>query len=231
MQDSKGAGRHSQGFQTLRFDIQEIVNGFAYGVDNFSVPRKIAMTLQTAKGAMPQPGESWLISKTMTGAYMFFACINSPGGVAQTLQFSFTYKTPSLATGAALYVPQVGETLLNAWVQVTEAFNGTTPKLDMGYGPAGNVGIMGAVGVVQDMTVIDGTVNMLTTGSFPDLAIISAIQFASSTSGTRLVPSQFNGDFGTPFVVWVTQDGTNNGAVTGATEGAAILHLETIPPA
>ncbi len=173
------------------------------------------------------PGEALRLDSSGTG-WEAFTPASAEGPLLRA--FPFAFDTPELLTGAPLYVPPPGDELLNAWVKVGTPWNGTTPRLDMGYGPAGNVGIMGAVGATQDMTVNDGVINSLLVGSFPDLAALSAVQFLTSTSGSRLVPSEFNADPGTPFTVWVTQNGANDGADPGSSAGAAVLYLVTVTP-
>ena len=77
-----------------------------------------------------------------------------PGDV--TLRhFPFAYNTPSLDTGAALYIPTVGDLLLQAWISVGTAWNGTTPKGVVGLFTSG-FGQLDPEDSV-DMTVADAT--------------------------------------------------------------------------
>jgi len=65
------------GFHQVLFTIQEITNGYALGVDNFNVTRKIPVQVQRAKGAAPLPGEQWVITKDL-GPWTFAAIMNNP---------------------------------------------------------------------------------------------------------------------------------------------------------
>jgi hypothetical protein len=65
------------GFHQVLFTIQEITNGYALGVDNFNVTRKIPIQVQRAKGAAPLPGEQWVITKDL-GPWTFAAIMDNP---------------------------------------------------------------------------------------------------------------------------------------------------------
>ena len=46
--------------------------------------------------------------------------------------FPFTYQTAGLSTGYTLWTPAVGDFIYDIGIVITTAFNGTTPKLDVG---------------------------------------------------------------------------------------------------
>lgn len=56
----------------------------------------------------------------------------SQTGVAVTYEVPFTFETPNLANGIVIYRPAVGDRLMDAWMEVDEAFDGTTPCYDIG---------------------------------------------------------------------------------------------------
>jgi hypothetical protein len=56
------------------------------------------------------------------------------GGAGNTVvrKFPFTFSETDLAFGAPLYTPTVGDILLDAWIEVDTAWDGTTPLGDIG---------------------------------------------------------------------------------------------------
>src|SRR5512146_201439 len=49
-----------------------------------------------------------------------------------TRSFAFTFQTAGLAAGVAVYTPAIGDVIYDVGIAVTTAFDGTTPKLDIG---------------------------------------------------------------------------------------------------
>lgn len=47
--------------------------------------------------------------------------------------YFFNPNTPNIASGVPVYVPNPGEIIWDAFIIVSEAFNGTTPKADVGF--------------------------------------------------------------------------------------------------
>jgi hypothetical protein len=68
----------ANGFTTMKITIQEITNGFAYGTDNFNRPIRVSASLLASKGPAPSPGETWLISKSLTGVWTLSHILNNP---------------------------------------------------------------------------------------------------------------------------------------------------------
>lgn len=48
-----------------------------------------------------------------------------------TRVFPFAYNTAGILTGAAIYTPTVGDIIYDWWVQVSTAWDGTTPRFDL----------------------------------------------------------------------------------------------------
>ena len=81
-------------------------------------------------------------------------------GLEITRSFDIAYDTPGLDTGYAVYTPQVGEILLDAWWEIDTAYDGTTPLGDVGQYLVGDgdLGWFGfGLGLFADMTVADDT--------------------------------------------------------------------------
>lgn len=172
-------------------------------------------------------------------------------GVSRVLKFPFTFDTPNLLTGAAVYTPTIGDLLMDAWITVTEAFDGTTPKGDLC-----SVGVSGGLfaqigGAPVDLTLVpNGVGNIAAVGVGAHLAIMAAI---SAVGGSLFVPAiesvpvplqGLNAPYGyggnshvgtfmstDPVTICATSDGTASGDDPGSTQGAAVLHLVICTPA
>ena len=73
-------------------------------------------------------------------------------------KFPFAFDTPDILTGAALYTPTVDDILIDAWIEIDTAWDGTTPFGDFGTfgGGAGNLGFLrGLSNFAVDMTQAD----------------------------------------------------------------------------
>ena len=69
----------SNGFDVMTFKIEQIENGFAYGTNNMGQHRHIPLSWLPAKGAYPQIGEQWLITKSNGYTpWRFESIINAP---------------------------------------------------------------------------------------------------------------------------------------------------------
>src|SRR5690348_16524195 len=55
--------------------------------------------------------------------------------------FPFAYNTAGILTGHAVYTPAIGDVLLDAWIVITTAWNGTTPLADIGTFVGANGGL------------------------------------------------------------------------------------------
>lgn len=148
-----------------------------------------------------------------------------------TRAFDVGFADSDLTTGETLYTPDVGEILHDAWVQVSTAFNGTTPKLDIGTFLAGNAGWFSHGKGVLDLTVADAA------GILADASPISGqigSRLSTSVAGddpddlARALPAKFTTT--DPVKVVVTQSGAKGGTATGATAGAAVVYLVTSTP-
>lgn len=172
-------------------------------------------------------------------------------GASIVRKFPFAFNTPGILTGAALYTPTVGDILLDAWIEIDTAWDGTTPLGDVGTFIGGGTGLWASQLFPLDMaladidqsnsqgmkvgnntrlsdiqTLLDATLYLAAntiTGA------ISQSVGAASDGGTRIIPMKFTA--ANPIEVVVSQDGTNTGADPGSTQGAGVLYLVTATPA
>jgi hypothetical protein len=146
----------------------------------------------------------------------------STGGAAILRQFPFSFNTPGLATGAdVLYVPKPGDLLLDAWVNVTAAWNGTTPKGDIAAAAGGFLNFLGAL-------YSGNWIDMTKAGEPLTVNLLPSLLAESGATGIRAVPYKFAAADTIGMVV--SQTGQGGGGDPGATAGAAILYLVTSTP-
>lgn len=78
------------------------------------------------------------------------------GGGVSVSKVAFDYSESGLDLGISFYGPQSGELLLDAWIEVDTAFDGTTPTGDIGTTFPGGSGFFGvASGKQVDLTKAD----------------------------------------------------------------------------
>lgn len=172
----------------------------------------------------------------------------SPSGGSATVgapivrAFPFAFDTPNLVTGHTVWTPAVGDILIDAWIEVTSAWNGTTPKGDFAQFIGGDTnGCFEDQDAGVDLTVADTTDGVampagLLYQAHPGSQPASLLSMQANSAGSpravrpqRRVPAKFT--TADPVKVVVTQDGTQGGTDAGATAGAAILYLITCTPA
>jgi len=153
-----------------------------------------------------------------------------PGGHPILRALHFTYATANLDTGAPLYVPTPGDFLLDAWISVDTAFDGTTPLGDLLIqGFAGFIATINtalSIHVFQDMKtawIVGPTGTMFDSDENNDIAALSSYLLA-----LQYVPSKFATN--APVCMVVSKDGTPTGGDPGSTVGAGTLYLVTATP-
>lgn len=77
----------------------------------------------------------WVRTVSADGTATWQAPATSPGGsvpgVSIVRRFPFAFDTASLTTGAPLYTPTVNDILIDGWVEIVTAWDGTTPQGDV----------------------------------------------------------------------------------------------------
>lgn len=139
-------------------------------------------------------------------------------------KFPFAYNTPGILTGAALYTPTVGDILLDAWIEIDTAWDGTTPHGDFGTFVTSHTGIYGYGSTARDMT--SAVANIDTGLEIPSFQNVM-MSYLLSNGGDGGVVKFTTTD---PIKVVVSQNGANNGADPGSTQGEAVLYLVTATP-
>lgn len=142
----------------------------------------------------------------------------------------FAYNTADLNNGLTIFTPAVDDILLDVWVEVTTAFNGTTPKWDVGTFVGGNAGILDdttglAIGDLVPDSEGSSNAGLLNNGSGSNYALSNV----SGVTGVRGVPARFTAT--NPFKIVVSQNGAKGGTAIGGSTGAATVYALVIPAA
>lgn len=159
---------------------------------------------------------------------------STPGAARVLGPFPFAFDDAGLENGIAIYVPTIGDVLLDAWIEVTTGFDGTTPLADIGSFNGVAFGLWGQnIGAV-DLSVpaedyaSDGLLLGSAAGTAPgSLLSLSAVNFGG-TRLPRIVPGRFVA--ADPVLVVASQDGAKGGAAIGGTAGAGKVYLVIATP-
>lgn len=151
------------------------------------------------------------------------------GGVGTAIwrgPFSFLYNDVGLNAGIAFYTPTVDDLLLDVWALVRTAWDGTTPKGDVGTAHGSNSGLFAAFDTI-DMTRamevdLNGAGNVSQEGE-PNSMTARQISTVSS-----LVPRLITAAY--PLKFWVTQNGDAGATAPGASQGRADIYIATCTP-
>lgn len=181
-------------------------------------------------------GDLFLMDDVSAGATKKIKAENMPGGsgTVREIVVAFAFDTPNILTGAAVYTPAIGDTLLDAWIEVVTAWNGTSPNGDVGQFTSGDLGWFNHVNAAIDMTAADsqaalGATMLAQATSATRASGLAQASYPSAPQGTyRAVPAKFTTS--DPVKVCVSQGGVNDGADPGSSQGAAVLHLLVSTP-
>lgn len=157
----------------------------------------------------------------------------------------FAYNTAGLAAGIVApftdgYVPAVGDLLLDVWVKVITAWDGTTPLFDCGNDDVSDGNLFGSngLGTPLDMTKADGTdwglgaaflsgTATIAAGGAPSLLSLAYSLGNTANNTNRALPAEVATT--DPFKLWVSTTG-RPGTAPGATQGSAVLYISTATP-
>lgn len=149
-------------------------------------------------------------------------------------KYDFAFDTPDLADGIEVYTPAVGDVLLDLTVQVTQSFDGTTPKADFGVDTSeGFLSEMFGGAYRFPLGPQDSLYAGILSPSAAQRSASSAVLgYAVEGGGKESAYPMTIGRFAStdPLVFWVSQDGNAGGAPIGGAAGAATLYLLIASP-
>lgn len=158
--------------------------------------------------------------------------IVQPPGDEVITKFNFAFNTPGLTTGLTVFTPTAGDILVDCWLEIDTAFNGTTPKVDVGDFVSANTGWFAQAASALDATVADATATSgpLLVDQMTNSGHNSSLRAAGDTnSKDRSLPGKFAN--ANPVKLVLTQNGQKGGVATGATQGAGTVFFLTGTPA
>lgn len=147
--------------------------------------------------------------------------------------FPFVFNTAGLTAGVPIYTPAVGDVITDIWVSIATAFNGTTPKADVGTFSGGNNGLFKVLGPdVIDLTAADAavTTNAGLVASAGDNLLSAAAISVGSVGTSAVLPWFLRVTVANPLLLVVSQSGAKGGTATGATAGAGNVYVVTATP-
>lgn len=157
-------------------------------------------------------------------------------GTPVVRKFPFTFDTPDLLTGAALYIPTPDDILLDAWIEVGTAWDATAFG-DVGsfidnhgwyYTTMGGELTAGVDLTAADMDTFFGAQGLSMNSVTARNRALAAQNISNIESSFRVAPGRFTTT--DPIRVVVSSDGSATGSDPGATQGSAVLYLITVTP-
>lgn len=147
--------------------------------------------------------------------------------------FPFAFDDAGLENGIAFYTPTVNDVLLDAWISVLTAFDGTTPLGDVGIFTGGNTGgLFANNNAAIDMTAADADgqsgQGLLAGNTLSDLLVSDINVTTPAVFSARYVPARFTA--ANPLGIVVSQDGSAGGTAVGGTAGAGAVYLMVATP-
>ncbi len=157
---------------------------------------------------------------------------STPGAGIVRGPFSFAFDTPNIENGVVVYTPAVDEILMDAWVAVDTAFNGTTPRADIGtFIGTGNNGIVRQEGTVAWL-LTDADTEFYGTGYMTAAQTgghqSTPLSYFNTDGSNRVVPGRFVAT--NPILLVVSQTGQMGGAAIGGSAGAGRIYIVTATP-
>lgn len=151
-------------------------------------------------------------------------------GAATLYKFDIAHDTAGLNDGVTVYTPTAGQWMLDAWLHVTEDFNGTTPKWDFGTGATGWAADMFGAEFYPFGHLADVNYGGMGSANYARSMSAVSIEYAIVNTPDNSYPwvAKFlNTD---PLKLWVSQDGLKGGTAVGGTEGQATFYLLVASP-
>jgi hypothetical protein len=146
--------------------------------------------------------------------------------------FAFGFDTLGLTTGVRVVQLRAGDVVYDLGIGIHAAFNGTTPKADVGTF-SGTTGLFDQLAdTTVDLTVVDEPItdnDGLTESDGPNW-LQAAIGSVGAAGGAAYLPGQLIATTDCVLELVVSQDGTKGGTATGASVGVGTVYVVTGTP-
>jgi hypothetical protein len=155
----------------------------------------------------------------------------TPGAAIVRGPFSFQFDTVGLNAGIAVYTPVAGDILLDIFVQIPVAWDGTTPLIDVADAAyaAAVAGLGYFAGAAGGTTPLDASNADTVLGdlvSSPYSLAGQAVKTVANAATSAPKPWAAQGAIS----VWCSQDGAKGGTAVGGAQGTATLYIVTATP-
>ena len=141
--------------------------------------------------------------------------------------FVLAFDDVGLADGLSFYTPTINDVMLDVWIEVDVAFDGTTPLGDIGTSVGSIAGLFSWVSGSVEMGKADsedrGAGCLMQKSGNP-----SGLACSSGYYGSRAAPLRFTA--ANPLKVWVSQNGLAGGDPVGGTAGQARVYFVISTP-
>jgi len=155
------------------------------------------------------------------------------GTPLQLRSYAFTYQTAGLASGVSFYTPAVGDIIYDIGVVITTAFNGTTPKLDVGTFNGGNNGLfdeLAAAPIDGTKVYADVTNNAGLASANAPLWLFNAVGSHGAAGTAAYNSSMLRVSAANPLLLVASQSGAKGGTAITSTAGAGSVLVLTATP-
>jgi hypothetical protein len=212
-------------------------NSFNAEIARCSFSGDVATLTRAQYGTTAQAvGVGWQVAQNVTAQLLTSG--GSTPGVSVVHAFPFAFDTLNILTGAFPvfndgYVQKANDIVLDGWIQVVVAWNGTTPR--------GDISTQNGVNGFYCNWVTNNGIDMTSADSTDDGWLRNNGQPGSMLSGFiassglptqpigRPIPTLMEND--NQLCVYVNTTGQQGGGDPGSTQGSAILYLVTATPA
>ena len=172
-------------------------------------------------------------SKVVESALITYQPAGSGATPLMIRSFGITFATASLNTGVTIYTPAVGDVIYDVGIGISTAFDGTTPKLDVGTFNGGNNGLFKTLA----QNPVDGTKVYADAASNAGLGVpnsalwlSTAIVAGNSASLSTLQSNEIVVSAANPLLVVASQTGAKSGTAITSTHGVATIYVMTATP-
>lgn len=154
-------------------------------------------------------------------------------GVQFVRSFAATFATNGLTAGVVVYTPAIGDVIYDIGIAIPTAFDGTTPKADVGTFNGGNNGLFDVLaGATVDLTAADAavTTNAGLSNATATTWLSAAIGSVGAAGGAAYLPGVLTVTAANPLLLVVSQSGAKGDTATGASAGALTVYIVTSSP-
>jgi len=156
--------------------------------------------------------------------------VNFNRALITVTELDVAFNLAGLNAGVTILSPNPGDLVFDVWVELHTAFDGTTPKLDVGTtrNPVGFFQSLGNGPLDLTAAVDNDELQTLLISDYLRSGTGSSFSDLNAIAGRRIVPAAWANNV-SDFSVWVSQDGNGGSAAPGSTTGLARVYVFQYP--